>query len=123
MLATAAKIDIRQVRDVTIIDYVGSVLSREGFCALINTLLKCAAEEKNTKIILGVERNTYVSPENVWTLGHCFAIFARAGVQSKLVVTPVGKLVDMLHSLRAFDVFGEGNVHYYESVAMNSFTR
>jgi len=74
----ALQIDRRDLGGITILDLTGKVVRGEEVRAL-NELVKRLVAEQQSKIVLNLEKVSYVDSTGVGTLVHCFTAAKAAG--------------------------------------------
>jgi len=116
--------DIRQIRDVTIMDLKGRLILGEalafgpGSDLVLTDAIRRLAEEGHTKVILNLAGVKYVDSSGVGQLVGALTTARGKGVALKLI-NPVKQVSDLLRMTKLYTVF---DIRDNEAAAIDSFS-
>ena len=114
----SAKLNTREVGDVTVVDVSGRITLGEGSSAMRDTLRELVAGGKK-KILLNLSEVTYIDSSGIGELVSGFTAVSNQGGQLKLL-NLTKKVHDLLQITKLLTVF---DVHDDEAKAISSFER
>ena len=112
----SAKLNTREVGDVTVVDVSGRITLGEGSSAMRDTLRELVAAGKK-KLLLNLSDVTYIDSSGIGELVSGFTTVANAGGTLKLLGL-TKRVKDLLQITKLYTVF---DVHEEEAHAVRSF--
>ncbi len=112
----SAKLNTREVGDVTVVDVSGRITLGEGSSAMRDTLRDLVSHGKK-KVLLNLSDVTYIDSSGIGELVSGFTTVANAGGKLKLLGL-TKRVKDLLQITKLYTVF---DVHEEEAHAVRSF--